>query len=293
MQKLLFKAISCFLFIFIICIFMGCTERVPPGYIGMKMTPGGYTGEVLQAGNHSCYFRDRMVLIEMAEQVNKEPLSILCADDLNFKFDLKIRSRLKITAGKSILEVLTRQGSKIRWDGNKGILTLNILYGTYVQPEARAIARTVVSKYETTQIRDNREKITKSIQGSLLKAVKESPIEIRMVTASNFDYPDVIEKAMERKKERQIAIDEEKAKQAVKLLQADNRLKIAQKMKIVRTAEAEQEAVYIKIVGKSLTDQYLKLRGIEAKLKLYDKVGAGDKVIITGADVVPLIGINK
>lgn len=279
--------------------FFGCTERVPPGYVGMVMEPGGLTGEVLEPGNHTCFNRDRMVLIETKEETKTEQLSVLCKDDLNFKFDLKVRPRLKTRDSKGIISLLNLQGANIRWDGVSGTLKFNILYNNYVQPVARSIARGIVSKYDTTQIRENREAITNAIQTQLTEAVQGTPMEIVMVTTSNFDYPDVITHAVEKKRQKEIEIDEEKAKQAMELLRADNRLKIAQKLKIVRVAEAEAEAVYVKILGQALTERYLQMKNIEAKRTLYEKAGVGDKVIVSnGNPVIPMVNsigaaINK
>ena len=112
-----------------------------------------------------------------------------------------------------------------------------------------------------------------------------------MVATSNFDYPDVITDAVEKKRRKEIEIQEEKARQAMELLKADNRLKIAQKMKIVRVAEAEAEAAYVRILGEALTPRYLEMKSIEARRLLYEKVGGGDKVIVTnGNAVLPIVG---
>jgi len=278
------------------CMFlvMGCTERVPPGYVGMVMEPDGLTGIVCQPGNHQCYNRDKMALIEMVEVTKTEKMAVLCTDDLNMKFDLKIRSRLKTQDSKSVMAVLNRQGSKIKWDGASGILPFDALYVTYVQGPARSIARGIVSKYETTAIRGARKEIEKSIATELLEAVKGTPVEITMVVTSNLDYPDVITKAMEKKRTREIEIQEEKAKQAMELLKADNRLKVANKLKVTRTAEAEAEAVYNRIMGKSLTDRYLKLREVEARLELYKNIKDKDKIVITdGGTATPLVNLGK
>lgn len=272
----------------------GCSERVPPGYVGMVMKPQGLTGQALAPGNHSCYGRDKMVLIPTNEVTKTEKLSVLCADDLNFKFDLKLRARLKKSAGKDILNVLNRQGANIKWAGDRGILAFGSLYATYLAPAARPIARTIVSKYETVQIRGAREEITKSIQGKLLEAIKGTPIEITLVATSNFDYPKVITDAVEKKRKKEVQIQEEKAQQAILLLQADNRLKIAQKMKAVKAAEAEANSVAIKILGKAITNEYLELKRIERDVLLYKRVQPGDKVIITnGGSMGTLIGVNK
>ncbi len=277
----------------------GCglfTERVPPGYQGMIMKPSGLTGTVLQPGNHSCWGRDRLILIEAKEVTKTESLSVLCADDLNFKFDLKVRSRIAKSDGKGLMAVLDRQGANIVWSGKNrngavGIIKYDFLYATYIKDSARSISRGLISKYETTQIRDAREAVQKEIQNNLLKAIKGTPVEITMVATSNFDYPEVITKAVENRRRREIQIGEEKAKQAMALLQAENRLKVADKMKAVRAAEAKAEAIYIEILGEALTYNYLDLRAIERDMVLYKNVSPGDKVIVTnGNGVSPIVG---
>jgi hypothetical protein len=284
------KAVGLLAVLVIFAMSSGCTQRVPPGYIGMVMKPGGLTGEILAPGNHTCYGRDKMVLVEMAEITYTEKLKVLCKDDLNMSFDLKVRARLRTSAGKDILAVLNRQGSSIQWKGDTGVLGFGNLYATYVKGPARSLARGHISKYQTTDIRADRKAIEKAIKTDVLKASKGTPIEITMVVTSNLDYPEVITRAMESKREREIKIGEERAKQAMELLKADNRLKVAQKMKITRAAEAEAEAIYNKLMASSLTDKYLQLRAIETRLALYSNPNK-DKIVITGA-ATPLVNVQ-
>ena len=287
------KLFGLFVLLAVFVVFTGCTQRVPPGYVGMVMKPNGLTGKVLQPGNHTCWGRDKLALMEMVEVTITEKMEVLCSDDLNMKFDLKIRSRLKTSDGKSMMAVLNRQGSKMKWQGDRGVLAFDNLYETYVSGPARSITRGQVSKYETTDIRGNRKAIEKAIKDELLTVVDKTPVEITMVVTSNLDYPDVITDAMEAKRKREIGIEQEKAQQAIELLKVDNRLKIAQKMKITRAAEAEAEGAYNTVMARSLSDHYLKLRDIEAKLKLYENIGPNDKIIITdGSGITPMLNVN-
>jgi|GEM_PF-4323291 len=273
---------------------VGCTEAVPPGYVGMVMQPSGLSGKALQPGRHDCWGRDQMVLIETKEVAAEEEMSILCRDDLNFKFDLIVKVRLRATDGDAIKELLNRQGANMQ----NGMLTLEPIYNTYVNPAARSIARDTVSQYDTTGIRENRESIQKTITDKLKKALEGTPMELIAAYTSNFDYPDVITQAVEKKRKKQIEIQEEEARQAMKLLQAKNRQEIAEKEKQVRAAEAEAEAAYIAIVGRAITPEYLdrmriqvEQQRIEAQRVAYDKVGPGDKVIITGEGAaIPVVG---
>ena len=266
-----------------------CSERVPPGYVGMVMQPEGLTGEVLGPGNHSCYNRDRMILIPTVEIPTTESMDIMCLDDLNLSFDLKMRSRLRATDASAIKEVLNRQGAQIVWNGNVGTLPFEKLYTTYLRDPARSITRGLVSQYETTSVRENRATLQDALAESIVNVSVGTPVEVVMVATSNFDYPDVITDANEKRRAREIEIDEEKAKQAMELLRAQNRLKTAQALKAARVAEAEAEAAYVNIIGRALTSEYLQLRRIETDLALYSQ--AGNKTIVTGS-ATPLIGVN-
>jgi len=283
----------------IFAVFAGCSVKIPGGYQGMKLEGGGFTGKILNPGNHSCWGRSQMYLIETKEENITEKLQILCADDVNFTFDLKQRTRLTPLDEKKFKEIYKLKGAdaqnieiKSYMGGNPTakVIKFATLYKTYVQPEARSVARTVVSKYATTDIRENREAITKKLDEKIKTSVKGTPMQVITVNASNFDYDEVVTNAMKRNKQREIEIKEEKFKQAVELLKADNRLKLAQKMKEVRAAEAQQEAAFVRIMGGALTSNYLKLKEIEAKRLLYDRVQAGDKVIVKGDDIYPMVG---
>ena len=156
------------------------------------------------------------------------------------------------------------------------------------------LARGVVSKYATTEIRENRETIQTAIFEKLQKSMAETPMEVPVVAASNFDYPKVITDAVEKRRKREIEIGEEKAKQAMELLRAENRMKLAERMKQVRRTEAEAEAIYYQIVGKALNKSYLQLRELENVKELYSRVAQGDKVIITGdGATMPIIDTTK
>jgi hypothetical protein len=266
----------------------GCTTQVPPGYVGMVLTPNGFEGDILQPGNHACWGRDTMVFVEMKEETIQEPMNILCKDDLNFQFHLNVRARLRIASAKDMKAILNRKGSDIQVTKIGRVLSFAALYKTYINPVARSVARSEVSKYETTAVRDHRAEIEKVVLAQLIKAVEGTPLEVVTVSTSNFDYPDVITKAVEKKRTREIELQEEKAKQAMELLRADNRLKIAEKMKIVKAAEAEADAAYINILGKSLNANYLAWKRIERDVKLYERVGPGDKVIVSGS-ALPIV----
>lgn len=278
----------------------GCNERVPPGYVGMVMTPAGLGGDALQPGLHSCYNRDVMYLVETTEVKKVEKMEILCKDKLNFIFDLKLRTRLRSTDANALRALFEKQGSKMKATVGGGmILAVDTVYDTYVEPVARNATRNIVAKYETLAISDAREEIQAKINTSIKEGLKGTPMELIAAYPSNFDFPKVVTNAVEKAKKREMEIEEEKAKQKIKLLQAKNRRAVAEEEKLTRTKEAQAEAAYIAIIGKALNTTYLKRleiqvkqKEVEAKLALYERAGAGDKIIVTqdSKGILPMVG---
>ncbi len=214
-----------FAFMAAVLIFSSCTKRVQVGYIAMIQKPSGLTGEVLGPGNHTCWGRDRIILVENAETNYQSHMDVLCKDELNFSFDVNVLARLRASSGEDgkIANILDRQGGKIVWEGDRGTIDFDVLYNTYVGPKVDAVSRSVVSKYETTQIRENRDKIEAEIMLEIIKATEDTPIEVVTVVTSNFDYPDIITEAQEKKKQREIQLEEEDANQALEMKKMQNR----------------------------------------------------------------------
>jgi len=225
-----------------------------------------------------------MYLLETLESTEKIELDILCKDELNFGFDVKVRSKIKYDDAKELRAILNGQGSKVK----DGILNYETLFKIYVEPVVDATSREMVSKYTTMQISENRTKIKKAIFDEVAKLLEGTPMEVTSINLSNFDYPDVVTKAMEAKKKREIDIETEKANQALEVLQIKNREIIADLEITVKKKEAQAEAIYIKIIEDALNKDYLTLKNIQAKDKLYGRVGKGDKVIVD-TDATPLI----
>lgn len=256
----------------------------------MTMTPQGIVPEVLQPGRHEVWGRDRLVLIEVKEETRHETMQVLCADELNFGFDIDVRARLRTANVDALQELLRLQGANIEWDGSVGILGYNHLYNNYVRPLAMSASRNVVSEYATSAVGSHRAQIEKDISKRLREGLAGTPMELALLTTSNFDYPEVITRAVEATRKREIEVKEEQAKQAMALLRADNRMKLAEKMRQVRHAEAKAEAVYVAVMANALTERYLRLREIETQRALYDNVQPGDKVIVTnGEPVMPVV----
>jgi regulator of protease activity HflC (stomatin/prohibitin superfamily) len=279
-------------------VFTGCNVEVPPGYYGMVMMPDGFTDEVLAPGLHSCHSRQRMFLIDGKEETANENMEILCADDINLKFDLKARYRtIPIKSSGVFKEITRKKGAsvkdiKLRGGGNTNgrAIPSEVLYETYLKPLSLSTTRGTVSKMEVMQVSEFRDKLQKEIFEEVSREIEGKPVELVNIVISNLDYPDKITTALEKKRKEELDLRKQEAKNALDLLVEENKNRLAQQSRPMRAAEAEADATYMRILGPSITKRYLRLKQIENKELLYGKL-SGSELIIS-ADGTPVI-VNK
>jgi hypothetical protein len=230
-----------------------------------------------------------MILIDESDTATNEQMSILCKDDLNFKLDLEMRSSIKFSNVEVLRQIIKKQGSKMKWGDGVGYLSYVTIYNTYVKQVARSITRSVVSKYATVSIRDAREEIQETIKTKILEATKNLPVKIDMVVTNNFDYPDIITQAVERKKEQELQIEAERARLEMELNRMDNKLRLANKQEQLLTKQAENDAIRMKILNNIITPEFIALRNAENQQLLIESLDKVDTVILNNSDATMAI----
>lgn len=273
------KKLTAILLVLVAAMTMGCSQRVPTGYKGKIVTADGPTAELLGTGNHICYWRDVMYLIDESTVATTEKLNILTSDKINISVDVKIRATPDLSSA-NFDYLMEKMGAKFtQIDGSEYRLQSDLIYKTFIATEVRPLIRSTINKYPINEVAENRDKIGAELTDAIKKNMKNLPMNIDVVRLSNVDFPEAITQAKVNAMKRKEDLNQETAQMALDLMKLDNRQKLAEKEKIVRMKEAEAEKIYNVIVGNSLTPSYLKLREIEANLALYKNTGAGDKVI--------------
>lgn len=270
---------------------VGCTEKIPAGYKGKRLTSSGMDKELLLPGNHTCWGRDVLYTISEATHVVTERLNILTKDRINITLDLKVRATPLLNS-KNFNIIMNDLSNKFVLINGDDLYSLESawIYNAYITPALRPITRSIINKYPINEVAENRDKIGAEITEAIKVEMNDLPIAINLAKVSNIDFPKIITAAKEGAMERRELIQKEKAQMAVELLKLENRQKLAEKEKIVRMKEAEAERIYNQIVGKGLTANYLKLREIENNAILYKRVGAGDKVLFNATNGAYFLG---
>jgi len=231
-----------------------CKSRVQSGYLGMCSTPSGFTGEPLSPGWHSCWGAgNKMYYIDTSDFKRTLSMNVLCKDKLNFGFDVTVL----MAVNRDEPEVVKEMFSRIRFKDDGNTISADQIYNTYAESTIDQVARSVISKYETADIADNRSEIMKEISKQVKEALDSSIIDVKKVDVNNLDYPPVITKAQEIRAQREIEIETERSEQKKRVLKAENSLKIAELDYKRELVEAAMISDTNKIIGGSITPEYL------------------------------------
>ena len=151
--------------------------------------------------------------------------------------------------------------------------------GTIVIPAMRSAARSVIGRYTPEEIYSTkRDVIQDEIFAETKRILEQKYIAVDRALIRSVILPETIKKAIESKLEQeQLALEYQ-----FKLERAS---KEAERQRIA----ADGEAVANRIVSSSLTDNLLKMRGIEATIKLSESNNAKTVIIGSGKDGLPLI----
>lgn len=239
-----------------------CKEQVPPGYLGMIQDRNGFRGEILDPGYHDCWGTyTELVLIEATDKVYKEKMNVLCRDQLNFGFDIKVLAAVdKSPANRERLKEAfknVKPSEKTGTIGGNEIISAKQLYDMYVQPTVDQESRKVIGKYETSEIVSKRRQIINELVLGVGAGLKGSLVRAKKITVNNLDFPDSITKAQEKRARQRVAIDTEKAKQEKRLIEKQNAIIIAQLDYKKELIDAATIADANKIIGSSITPGYL------------------------------------
>jgi len=251
--------------------FVGCAEPVPTGHVGMVRTRDGLTGEILGPGRHSCWGFDKMQYLEVTDKTYSQKMNVLCTDELNFGFTVKVLASVDKSKSKLIREAFENVTPTNHGD-ESFVITAKQLYDMYVSPVVDQESRKAVGKYATSELVKNRLAVITETQEAIRKALTNNIIKVKRISVTNLDFPDVITKAQEAKATRRVEIQTERAQQEKRIVVAKNKIKIAHLDYKRRLIEAAMIADANKIIGTSLSQEYLAWW----QLKVFSKAALGN-----------------
>jgi regulator of protease activity HflC (stomatin/prohibitin superfamily) len=205
---------------------------------------------------------DKMFRYNVREQPREETMDVLDKNGLSVNVDVTVRFNPIYNRIGELHEVF-------------GVDFVN----TLVVPEVRSAVRQVMGRYTAEEIYSTkRNEVEQSIIDETALNLKENHVDMRALLIRSINLPPDIKAAIENKLTRE--------QQALEMTYINERERLEAERKLI---EAKGIADYNRTVNASLSTNIIKLRGIEATLKLAESTNAKIVVVGSGEDGLPLI----
>lgn len=273
MKKLIFAALVILSSLYV----SGCTEPVPPGYVGKIVGSEGVQPDVYPPGRVTInpFGRSRLVLIETASALRPADVKVTMADPvmksdgtvenrigLDMDFILNIRYRLRADD-----DILTAMLKDMRLDASVESIGVAQVYEKYGNMAVGRVAREVLGKYTPEQVLGNLETINTTLDAKLKEAMLDTPLIISSASLGPTSLPPLITARINKNKETELSEAEKRAQQQIDMLEKQNQKALADQQALIDEVQAQSVANQNNILRASITPEVLELRRLNLKEK--------------------------
>lgn len=243
--------------------FTGCNQQIPAGHKGKIMGKTGFQPEVFPPSKVwvDTVFTtvpEKLFLVQTTTKKYSQPIKILLKDKLTLRAHIVFRGRINGTD-----KVINTIFNDMQMDDS--VVTTDEVYNTYGKMVVLNTAREIISQYNVDEVNTNYQRITVELYNAIKPKLKGLPIEISDVTIGEIKYPDIVTDAIEKAKERRMAIETEEAKVQIELTKLKGREAIAKGEYNIKMIEAKRIADYNKKIASGITKDLLELRKLELR----------------------------
>lgn len=264
MRNLLFVFLATF-------VLAGCSfDRVPPAHKGKLLTASGYQDTVLEPGRQFRWMWQHLILLDMSTQTFKEPMTVILQDRLELEFDVQFRARMA-----SDPQIINAMFDDIKIDRKIGILELEKVYRTYGRMIVQNQARSVLNQYTSNEVYVNYARISQELADAISPQLEHTPIRLEDVIIGNIEFPEVVTKAVEVAKERELDIERERAQNEIDLLRRSNEKRLAEAEYETRMTKARTIRDENRMIAEGISDDLLSWRSLEIQEKFAENAGEG------------------
>ncbi len=260
-------------------------KTVPPGHVGVATLFGAVQespfGEGLHVPVNPFY---NWVLFDVRQTTLKESAQVPTRDQLQTKVDISVQYRID---GARAPDILKQTGDAQR------------LVGVHLIPFLRSLVREEGSKIARAEDffeKETREQLEAGLEARMQEMLEPKGIIISAVLIRDINLPTVLSQAIEQKKEREQAVERQKAElerfrqeQLQKVAQAEAQLEAAKLAAEQVVVLAKAKADEIRLINNAIKNNpaYIKLQSLEA-LKAMSKDPAAKLYFMDSNSAQPL-----
>lgn len=257
---------------------------VPPGHVSVSDLFGEINPEPVAAGAHLVNPLLRWHNFDVRENTHKESAQVPTRDQLQTKVDISVQWRINPAMAAQLF---------------KNVGTREQAVAVYLVPKVRSMVReqgTTIAKAEDFFLEETRSRLEDTLLSGLVEYMAPLGIDIKAVLIRDINLPPVLTKAIEQKKEREQAVERQKAE--LERFRTEQLQQVA--AADAKRQAAEQEALQIRVLAKARADEirlindaiadnpaYIQLQSLET-LKAMSKDPAAKLYFMDSNAVQPL-----
>lgn len=258
----------------------GTTVEVPPAHVGKLSTKSGLQAGIIQPSKlrlgGMCLTCDNLILAEASDYPIKESMPIFMQQD-TLNLTVEVRGTAAISSDEANVEKVFARVPATPVENNDRVskIGMGTVYVTYGQPIIRETTRTIITKYNIKQVMENRDSIGQEIWQAVRERLKATPITMVQFGLADVQPPEVIVKAQEAAKSREIAIQQAEADKQVALKTAEAAYEVAVKQQQVDLKEAQTQVLVEQKLSEGVNQAFVaqrSLRVLEQLAKSDNKV---------------------
>jgi regulator of protease activity HflC (stomatin/prohibitin superfamily) len=236
----------------------------------------GLTGPILESGTYNVGLCDELRLIDCSLLANKESMTALTRDGVQFGLDVYVTFAANCADPKATEAMFA---TLVPADGHT--ITAAQLWGTFLRPSLGEAVRETISPYVANDINDGREKILESIRTSFLGRMQQLDppyVTITEINLSNMDFPEAMDLANTERATQAVLKDKAIAERE----RVEAEIETAKLRQQLATEEGRVEAARIDQVGAALSRNpaYVQFHLQQQLPSIYEKAGASGNLVI-------------
>lgn len=265
------------------------------GLLAFYAGGGGLEGSVLEPGTYFTGVYDQVRTVECATTTEREGLTSLTKDGVQFGVDIYLRFSADCSNDKVVEGILKAVAPSVPQEAPRTV-TAKQLYATYVRPALGESIREAFSPHIANDVNEKREAILAHIKRRFLELMKPSEgqlafVRIDELNLSNMDYPDELDHANSARAVQAVLKDKaiaERDRVTAETATADMKRQLAK-------SEGAAEAARIDEIGAALkrNPEYLTFDLQQKMPDIYKTAGDKGNLIITAPAPSLLINPKK
>lgn len=253
----------------------GCSESIPPGYVGKLVGTEGVQPELYGTGRVTVMGRDRLILIETASVLRPAPLTVIMADryvdeDGNeqvrpgAKMQFQLNVRYRVNPDKNVINAALKD---MKLSGDTSAITAVDFYNKYGAIAVGKVGREVLGRYTPREVMKNLDAINQTLLTKLNDELSGTPLVLSHAALGPFSLPEAIQSQIDENLRTEESKVKKQAEQEIALLEKQNEIALAKQQALREEVDARSLANQNNIIRQSVTPEVLRLRELQIREK--------------------------